>query len=178
MGVLLNMDLDTNLGSSKKVYFRIENINLNRTFGRVRVAVTYWFDQDHSEQHKHSHDRNPDGLIDNTVILFENEDDIGAELNLPTLFEFDLTRPNKVMIPILEEQEVSDTVPYISFDELGRKTVKTREIKKKVMVKVGEREDITQVLDFNLENNLIPWCYGQIKAALADILPVDQLEDC
>ena len=54
MGVLLKADLDTNLGSTKEIYIRIENINLNRTFGRVKVAVTYWIDQDHSEVFKHS----------------------------------------------------------------------------------------------------------------------------
>ena len=61
MGVLLNMDLDTDLGSSKKVYVRIENINLNRTFGKVGVAVTYWIDQEYSNLFKNSEDRNCKG---------------------------------------------------------------------------------------------------------------------
>lgn len=181
MGVVLKADLDTNLGSSKKIYIRIENINLNRTLGRVKVAVTYWVDQEHSELFKHSLDRHPKGSISNKVILYgeqENEDSLGREIDLPTYFEFDLSRPQKVMHPIYETKEVREEVPYVSFDELGRRKTAYRTVTHNVREKVGEKEDVTQVLDFDIEKTLISWCYGQIKAQLSNYVPVELLEDC
>lgn len=177
MGVLLNMDLDTNLGASKQVYFRIENISLNRTFGKVGVAVTYWIDQSYSDSFKHSLDRNPRGLISNLIVFYKDETDIGEEIELPTFFEFDLSSPQQVKIPIYEIKEVPEEIPYISFDELGRKITKYRTVTRKIKEQVGEKTDITQVLDLDIENNLVSWCYGQVKAQLANLLPADLLED-
>lgn len=177
MGVLMNMDLDTDLGSSKKVYIRIENINLNRTFGKVGVAVTYWIDQTFSDTFKHSQDRNPRGQITNRVIYYEDETSDGIELELPTFFEFNLTSPQIVKVPIYEVKEIQEEIPYVSFDTLGRKITKYRTITRKVKDKVGEKEDITQVLDPDIETNLLSWCYGQIKAELGKTISVDLLEN-
>lgn len=177
MGVLLKADLDTNLGSTKEIYIRIENINLNRTFGRVKVAVTYWIDQDHSEVFKHSEDRHPVGQISNTIVLYDEENSLGEEVELPTVFEFDLKKPEKIKIPIYETREVAEEVPYIRFDDLGRKQTAFRTVKHNVKEKIGEKEDITQVLDFDIEKTLIAWCYGQIKAQLGKSVPIELLED-
>lgn len=180
MGVVLKADLDTDLGSSKNIYIRIENINLNRTLGRVKVAVTYWIDQEYSNNFKHSKDRHPKGSISNKIILYgeqEGEDNLGTEIDLPTYFEFDLSKPQKVMHPIYETKEVTEEVPYVSFDELGRRKTNYRTVTHRIREKVGEKEDITQVLDFDIEKTLISWCYGQIKAQLGNYVPVELLED-
>ena len=177
MGLAIKADLDTDLGSSKKVYVRIENINLNRTFGRVKIGVTYWVDQKYSEVFKHSEDRHPQGQISDLVVFYENEDSVGQEINLPTFFEFDLARPIRTVFPIYETKEISEEVPYVKFDELGRRVVDFRTVSKIIKQKVGEKEDITQVLDFDIEKTLISWCYGQVKAQLAKIIPGDLLED-
>lgn len=178
MGVVLNLDLDTNLGASRKVYFRIENINLNRTFGKVKVAVTYWVSQEYCEALKHSTSRNPLGQISNLIVYYENDEDLGREIKLPTYFEFDLTKPQKVMIPIYAEKEIAEEIPYVAFDEAGRRTTKYRTVVHKIKNKIGEKEDLTQVLDLNIETNLVSWCYGQIKASLSNLLPPEKLEDC
>lgn len=178
MGLLLQADLETNLGASKKVYVRIENINLNRTFGKVKVAVTYWINQEHSEQFKHSTLRHPQGQISNTVVLYDDKGVEGEEKTLPTYFEFDLSKPKRVKIPVYEVKEVTDEVPFFRFDDLGRKQTSYRTVKRKEKVKVGEKDDLTQVLDFDIEKTLISWCYGQIKAQLAQIIPGNLLEDC
>lgn len=177
MGVLLNMDLDTDLGSSKKVYVRIENINLNRTFGKVGVAVTYWVDQSYSEAFKHSEGRFPKGQISNLIVFYENEESLGDEIELPTYFEFDLTKPLQVKVPIYEVREVPEEIPYVSFDNLGRKVTKYRTVVRKVKDKIGEKDDVTQVFDIDIESHLLSWCYGQIKAQLGKKLPVELLED-
>ena len=171
------MDLDTNLGSSKEVYFRIENINLNRTIGKVGVAVTYWINQDYSENFKHSLDRVPKGQISDLVVFYEDENSMGEEINLPTFFEFYLTKPLTVKIPIYEIKEIPEEVPYVSFDQLGRKITKYRTIQRKEKIQIGEKTDITQVLDPDIENSLVSWCYGQVKAKLADYVPVELLID-
>lgn len=178
MGLLIHADIDTNLGSSKKVYIRIENINLNRTFGKVKIAVTYWVDQDHSEQFKHSLLRHPKGQISNFLILYSEQNKEGEEVELPTYFEMNLHKPEKVKVPIYEVKEITEEVPYITFDNLGRRYTTYRTVKRNEKVKVGEKDEITQVLDFDIEKTLISWCYGQVKAQLAKIIPGDLLEDC
>ena len=178
MGVLLNMDLDTDLGSSKKVYVRIENINLNRTFGKVGVAVTYWIDQEYSNLFKNSEDRNCKGQISNLVIYYPNPDHLGEEIELPTYFEFNLTKPLLVKIPIYETKEIPEEIPYVSFDNLGRKVTKYRTVTRTIKNKVGEKEDISQVLDIDIESHLLSWCYGQVKAQLGQKLPIELLKDC
>jgi len=175
MGVVLRGNLDTNLGSSKGIYIRIENINLNRTFGKVKVAVTYWIEQEYSNLFKHSTSRHPEGQIINKV-FWENEGE-EQELELPLLFEFDLTKPEQIKIPIYKLETVSEEVPYLRFDELGRRQTAYRTVQRQVKTKVGEKNDITQVLDFDIEKTLISWCYGQIKAQLAKIVPIEFLED-
>lgn len=179
MGLIIHSDLDTNLGASEKVYIRIENLTLNRTFGKVKVAVSYWIDQDHSEIFKHSLERCPKGQISNKIIFYpdETEDSLGEEITLPVLFELNLTKPKTVYIPIYETKTVTEEVPYISFDELGRRSTAYRTVTRNVKEKVGEKPDVTQVLDFDIEKTLISWCYGQIKAHLAELIPADLLED-
>ena len=177
MGVLMSMDLDTDLGSSKEVYFRIENINLNRTIGKVGVAVTYWINQEYSETFKRSLDRNPKGQISDLVVLYADDNSIGEEIKLPTFFEFYLTKPVTIKVPIYEVQEVPEEIPYVSFDQLGRKITKYRTVIRKEKTKIGEKNDLTQVLDPDIESNLVSWCYGQVKAELAKYVPVEQLVD-
>lgn len=176
MGVVLRGNLDTNLGSSKGIYIRIENINLNRTFGKVKVAVTYWVEQSYSDSFKHSTSRHPEGQIINKV-FWEDSEGEEHELELPLLFEFDLTKPERVKIPIYTIETVTEEVPYLRFDELGRRQTAYRSVKRQVKTKVGEKDDITQVLDFDIEKTLISWCYGQVKAQLAKIVPGEFLED-
>ena len=177
MGLSIRSDLDTNLGSSSDVYIRIENINLNRTFGKVKVAVTYWVDQEHSEVFKHSEDRHPKGQIANRVIFYSDDNTLGEEIELPTVFEFDLSKPQKVTIPIYETKDVLEEVPYIKFDKLGRRSTAYRTITRRVREKVGDKVDVTQVIDFDIEKTLISWCYGQIKAKLSEFIPANFLED-
>lgn len=171
------MDLDTDLGSSKKVYVRIENINLNRTFGKVGVAVTYWVDKSYSDTFKNSEDRFPKGQISNLVVFYENEESLGEELELPTYFEFNLTKPLQIKVPIYETKEVPEEVPYVGFDNLGRKVTRYRTVVRQVKDKIGEKNDVTQVLDLDIESHLLSWCYGQIKAQIGKQLPIELLED-
>lgn len=173
----MSMDLDTDLGSSKEVYFRIENINLNRTIGKVGVAITYWINQEYSENFKHSLDRIPKGQISNLVVLYSDDRSLGEEIELPTFFEFNLTKPLTIKIPIYETKEIPEEVPYVSFDQLGRKITKYRTVIRKEKIQVGEKNDITQVLDPDIESSLVSWCYGQVKAKLAEYLPADLLID-
>lgn len=177
MGLKLKLDLETNLGPSKEVYSRIENINLNRTFGKVKVALTYWIDQESSKEEKHSQDRDPKNQIGTKVVYYRKLGDLGTEIDLPVVFEFDMNKPVKSMVPIYEEKKYTSEVPYVSFDSRGRRQTKYRTQEFTEMVKVGEREDIRQVLDLSIESNLVSWCYGQVTAKLGEIFPVESIEN-
>ena len=149
MGLRVRADLETSLGPSKNVYVRVENINLNRTFGKIKVAVTYWIDKESSEDFKHSEERYPENQISNHIVYYRSKNDLGQELYLPVVFEFDMCRR-----------------------QTKYKTQKFTE-----SVKKGEREDTQQVLDLDIEHNLVSWCYGQVKAELSKSLPVELIED-
>lgn len=177
MGLRVRADLETSLGPSKNVYVRVENINLNRTFGKIKVAVTYWIDKESSEDFKHSEERYPENQISNHIVHYRSKNDLGQELYLPVVFEFDMHRPVKIMVPIFEEREYTAEVPYVSFDAMGRRQTKYKTQKFTESVKKGEREDTQQVLDLDIEHNLVSWCYGQVKAELSKSLPVELIED-
>ena len=177
MGLRLKTDLETTLGPSKNVYVRVENINLNRTFGKIKAAVTYWIDRESSVDFKYSEDRNPENQISNHIIYYRNSSDLGQEINLPVVFEFDMHKPVKIKVPVYEEREYTAEVPYVSFDAKGRRQTKYKTQKFTESIKKGEREDTQQVLDLNIETNLVSWVYGQVKAKLSLYLPVDLIED-
>lgn len=177
MGLRIKTDLETNLGPSKNVYVRVENINLNRTFGKIKVAVTYWMDRESSVDFKYSESRNPENQISNHIIYYRSKSDLGQEIYLPTVFEFDMYQPKKVMVPIVEEREYTAEVPYVSFDSRGRRQTKYKTQKFIETIKKGEREDTQQVLDLNIEHTLVSWCYGQVKAELSKSLPVELIEN-
>lgn len=177
MGLVIKADLETDLGASKNVYARVENINLNRTFGKIKVAVSYWIDKASSEDLKHTEDRNPETQISTHVLYHGKSNDLGLELDLPVVFEFDMYKPLKVMVPEYAIREYTNEVPYVSFDSRGRKQTKYKTQKFTENIKVGEREDIHQVLDLSIEHNLVSWCYGQIRAKLGELVPVELIED-
>ena len=115
-------------------------------------------------------------MLDSNGVLVEKSDN-SANVKFALLFEFDLTKPERVKIPIYTIETVTEEVPYLRFDELGRRQTAYRSVKRQVKTKVGEKDDITQVLDFDIEKTLISWCYGQVKAQLAKIVPGEFLED-
>lgn len=178
MGLKLQVDLDTSLGSSNKVYLRIDNINLNRVFRTVKVAVTYWYDKSFADaSRKKVKSGFSKGLIENKVVLYTTEDSLGTELELPTHFEFSMTNPEEVEVPVYEDVPVDVEVPYIGFDKQGRRVTKYRTETKLERHQIGTRKDTNQVLDLDIETGLVSWCYGQIKAILGKQIPVEFLKE-
>lgn len=178
MGLKLQADLDTDLGSSKETYVRIDNINLNRIYRTVGVAVTYWLNKKASDTaRKKNTTKLSKGLVQNRVIYYETKDSIGTEIELPTYFKFDMTNPQEIEVPVYEDVPVDVEVPYIGFDKRGRRITKYRTETKLEKRQIGTRKDISQVLDLDIEKGLVSWCYGQVKAALGKYLPVEIIKD-
>lgn len=177
MGLKLNIDTDTALGQTKELYIRIESITVHRTFGKVTVAITAWKSKKDSDISKDSRGQKVQGLIGNKIVYYETEGSLGQEVEIPSVFSFDTVRPKKIVIPVFDIRETFEEIPYKDVDEEGNwitcyKTEKTVE-----RVQIGEKEEITQVLDLRVEDNLLSWSYGQIKAKLAELVPVSVIED-
>lgn len=177
MGLKLNVDIDTALGQTKELYIRIESITVHRTFGRVTVAITAWKSKKDSDISKNSRGEKVQGLVGNKIVYYEIEDSLGQEVMIPSVISFDTTKPRRVVVPVFEDRESFEEVPYKDVDEEGNwitcyKTEKTVE-----RVQIGEREEITQELDLRVEDNLLSWSYGQVKAKLAEIVPIGLIED-
>jgi len=178
MGLRLNIDLDTTAGPSKEVYVKIENIQLNRTFGKVNVGLTYWMSKEISDAvQDNSQSHFPKGQVGDKVIYYEDKYDEGKEISLPTYLSFDMKKPVQIKIPIYEEKTHSEEVPYVGFDENGDEITKWRTEKVTEKVLIGERLDVIQVIDLDIESRLLSWCYGQVTAALGKVLPIENIEN-
>jgi len=77
---------------------------------------------------------------------------------------------------ILEEQEVSKEVPYVSFDEDGEEITLYRTVVSKELVKVGETEVYKKVVDYGVIDNLQTFCYNHLVEKLSEVFPEDKIE--
>lgn len=170
MGLTLDLDLDTIAGSSHEVYVRVENVNFNRVNGNVKVAVTYWINQEESKLFRSVRDRSPLGQIGNTVILYpEDLTDSPQNLELPTYFEFSSLEGYEEQVPQMQEVDEEVKVPYYTFDSEGNIEYKARVEVVRVEKQVGFVLETKYKIDPELDTNLLGWVYRKVKEKLQEV---------
>lgn len=177
MGLQIKVDMDTAVGATPSIYLRVESINIHRVFGKITVGITVWDSKESSDENKSSLGKEVKGLVGNKVVYYRHDGDLGTEVSFPTIYQFNVLKPKRVRIPVFEEVVRFEEVPYKDVDEDGNWITCYKTEKVVEREKVGEREDITQVLDLRIEKNLLSWCYGQLKASLGEIFPIEYIED-
>ena len=178
MGLLIKAPLDTTQGSVEKAYIRVESIQINRTTGIVRVAVTLWASKEDSDDSRKDIKFIPVNQIGNKIRIYkERYRDSGKDIEIPTYFIFSSKKPRIVRIPVYEEVEIPEEIPYLTFDDDGSSRIdyRTEYIKEKKII--GYQDDVNQDVSLDFESGLLSWIYGQIKSELLPILPPGTLVD-
>jgi hypothetical protein len=181
MGLVLDLDLETNLGPSKEVFVSIDSIRVNKTLAEVKFSTSYWLDKNYCDDFfRKYHDdelRNAKGQVSQNIIYYDNDESDGEEVTLPNYFaNVPLTKTVTV------EQEVKRTiqrerkVPYVSFDEDGNEINLEKIIVEDVEEIVGTEVKERQVIDYKAINNIEEFCYIYLKKELGKLLPVEQLK--
>lgn len=95
MGLRITVDVDTTLGSSDRIYLRIDNIRVDRFYNYVEIGVTLWLDKQYSDKSKRgSISFLPFGQIEHKVVCYSNvEDLLGEELEIPSHFTYEYNPP-------------------------------------------------------------------------------------
>jgi len=175
MGLCINADLETSAGPTKEAYCRIDTYRIDKVSSRLRFAVTYWVNQEAGAKFNRSYLeedlKQAKGLFSSKVVHYPDQLSEGDEIDLPTFFDVNMAEEITIDEPILEEQEVSKEVPYVSFDEKGDEITKYRTVKKKEVVEVGRTTVKKNIIDNDIIGDLPEYCYRHIERELKKIFP-------
>jgi hypothetical protein len=175
MGLCIKVDLETSAGPTKEAYCRIDTYRVDKVTSRLRFAVTYWINQEAGAKFNRTYLeedlKQAKGLFSNRVVHYPDQLSEGDEIDLPTFFDVNMAEIVTIEEPILEEQEVSKEVPYVSFDEEGEEVTKFRTVKKKELVQIGTKTVKKNIIDNSIIGDLPEYCYRHIEKELRKIFP-------
>ena len=181
MGLVLDLDLETNLGPSKEVFISIDSIRTNKTLAEVKFSTSYWLSKDYSDRffREFIEDKlmNAKGQISQNIIYYENKNSDGEELTLPNYFaNVPLAKKVEVEEPVEEEKTIERKIPYISFDEDGNEISLEKIIKEKVKVVTGYKKVEKFKIDYAAINSIEDFCYIYLKEELGKVLPINSIK--
>ena len=181
MGLILNLDLETNQGPKNKLYIRIDTWRINNTVNEIRYSTTSWLDKSYGDKflRKYYDDelQNSIGLVTQDVVFYDKAGSDGIEIHIPNLYTTYPYVEEAIEVDVLEEQKVTKEVPYVSFDEEGNEITLYRTVTNKEKVKVGTDIVTKKVIDYNIPlNNLGEFCYNNLIQALGKSFPIDKIE--
>lgn len=180
MGLVLNVDLETNQGPSKEVYVRIDNWKINRTTSDIVFTTTTWLDRSYGDaflrEYYDEPMKNSIGLVSSKVVYYPTDESDGIEVNLENLHRLPMVREKDVEFPIYETKKVTKEVPYVSFDEEGEEITLYRTVTQEEQVQVGVDVQTKQVIDHTVLNNLEDYCYGELKLYYQQFFPEHKIE--
>ena len=108
--------------------------------------------------------------------FYKDADSLGEDISIPNFFKFVPTYKGTVETPIYEVKEVTEEIPYVSFDSEGDEITLYRTKIKQEKVKIGSEKVEKVFYDKEAINKPIEYCYKELKARLGEIIPVDKLE--
>ena len=160
MGLLIKGDWETEKGQFQQIYLCIENFSYRKAKNQINVNISYW----------PAHDCTKDGTnsIINRAILYEGKKEI--DISFPANVVIDLHEEVSAMEPIYEVREVTEEVPYISFDENGDEVTKYREILTEQKIQINEEKVTKKVKNIDIiKEDIFKTIYNKIEIELYKI---------
>jgi hypothetical protein len=174
MGIEVNLDLETNRGPTKELYFRIDSYRINSTVNEIIFTTTSWLSKEYADRTLRTYVEEsiqPSiGLVSNKVIDYSSEKS-GKELLIENLYKSQMSKYSEIDEPIYEEREISKELPYVSFDEDGNEITLYRTVTSKEKVQVSSKKITKEVVDHTFLDNLKPNCYNLLKKELSKVFP-------
>jgi len=180
MGFIINADLETSQGPTQELYLRIEGFSFNKVTAELGFQITYWIDREHAIKHNRVYleqeVRPMVGLVQNKMLYYEQPDNVGEEIEFKHYLKVDVAEEREIEVPIFEMKEVTEEVPYVSFDENGDEVIKYRKVIKEKKVETGTFKEIKTVIDTKAFDDIYGYCYKRLYEHLIDIVPKDKIE--
>ena len=180
MGLRINADIETSSGPTNAVYIRVDGFKWSKLSNEISFTTSAWLSKDESDAFRkiHADDKSPNavGILSPLVTLYDSEESLGREINIENFFKFVPTFKDVVETPIFEEKEVSEEIPYVSFDSEGEEITLYRTKVSTQKVQIGSETVEKVFLDTNAINNPIGYCYKELKARLSSIIPANLIE--
>jgi len=179
MGLVINLELETNRGPTKELFFRIDSYRINSTVNEVIFTTTTWLSKEYADKTLRKYVEQPIqpsvGLVSNKVIDYSSDTN-GREIVTENLYKLQMSKISDVEEPIYEEKEISKEHPYISFDEEGNEITLYRTVTTKEKVQVGVVKKNKELVDYSFLDNLKLNCYSHLKKELSKVFPEDNIK--
>lgn len=179
MGLVVNLELETNRGPTKELFFRIDSYRINSTVNEIIFTTTSWLSKEYADRTLRQYVEQPIqpsvGLVSNKVIDYQSDSN-GKEVIIENLYKLQMAKYLNVEEPIFEEKEVSKEHPYISFDEEGNEITLYRTVTTKEKIQVGTNSINKEVVDHSFLDNLKLNCYNHLKKELSKVFPEDNIK--
>lgn len=181
MGLVLNVDLETNQGPTDELFIRIDSFKVNSTVGEIKFSTSSWLTKKHADAFLRTYDTDvlkpAEGIVAQKVIYYDDVEISGKEVLIENYYSVPMYRKTTVEVDIVEEQEVTREVPFISFDEDGNEVTLYKTSTNKELVKVGTEKQVKNVYDYNIpQNNLGEFCYNHLISELKKRFPENKIK--
>lgn len=181
MGLVLALDLETNLGPSTQVFVSVDSIRVNKTLAEVRFSTSYWLNRDYAKrffrEFLEDELRNAKGQISQNVIYYEDKNSDGEEITLPNYFaNVPMTYKVEVDEPIYETVSKQRKIPYVSFDEDGNEINLEKIINEEVKEVTGSKKVTKSIIDYPSMNAIEDFCYIYLREELSKFFPFSNIK--
>jgi hypothetical protein len=176
MGFIIKQPLETNQGLLSEAYARIEMFRVDKFFGLLHTTVAMYPSREAAIEtfpvYLGEVNPNPSQIVGVSIVYD------GKEIEYPTYFEFPLTVPVEVEIPVFEDVVETKESKYYDFDESGEVVEKTREVKTVKRVLAGT-ETVTKLkIDINQVNrDVYSTAYDLVKKEFGQIFGDENIID-
>lgn len=180
MGLRINADIETSSGPTNAVYIRVDGFKWSKITNEISFTTSTWLSKDESDAfnkiYVDDEQINAVGILAPIMTFYKDADSLGEDISIPNFFKFVPTYKGTVETPIYEVKEVTEEIPYVSFDSEGDEITLYRTKIKQEKVKIGSEKVEKVFYDKEAINKPIEYCYKELKARLGEIIPVDKLE--
>ena len=180
MGLVLNVDLETSQGPTNELFVRIDSYKVNSTVGEIRFSTSAWLTKKYADAFLRKYDTDKlkpaEGIVAHKVIYYDDVEISGKEILIENYYSVPMYRKTTVKVDIVEEQEVTREVPFISFDEEGNEVTLYKSVTNTELVKTGTEKQVRNVYDYDIpKNNLGEFCYNYLIEELGKRFPIDKI---
>ena len=109
-------------------------------------------------------------------MYYDSPSSDGKELELSQYIKSQVAEEREVDIPEYGEEDVTEKVPYVSFDENGDEVIKYRDVIKQKTVLKGTKKEKRTVIDLKAFDNLYEYCYRRLYEYLTRFISEEKIE--
>ena len=123
MGLRINADIETSSGPTNAVYIRVDGVKWSKITNEISFTTSTWLSKEESDAfnkiYVDDEQINAVGILAPIMSFYKDADSLGEDISIPNFFKFVPTYKGTVETPIYEVKEVTEEIPYVSFDSEG-----------------------------------------------------------